>query len=65
MLANGKSLWPLSNQKLPSFSLPPNEFVSAVVDLSNLTSIANQLLTSKKLIKKKVDDLYEQILHKM
>ena len=49
MLANGKSLLPLSNQKLPSFSLAPNELVSAVVNLSNLSSIASQLLTSKKL----------------
>ena len=47
------SLWKAfrlsSNQKLPSFPHPPNELVSAVVELSNLTSIASQVLTSERL----------------
>ena len=47
MLANGKSLWPSSNQKLPSFSLAPNELVYAIEDLSKLTSIASQRLISE------------------
>ena len=49
VLANRKPLWPSSNQKLPSFSHAPYELVSAVVDLSNMTSIASQQLTSEGL----------------
>ena len=49
VLANEKPLWPLSIQKLPSILHAPNELISAVVDLSNLTRTASQLLTAEGL----------------